>query len=63
MKAEKHTEEFFLEPSADVATSYIAAVKTMEFASYTPVEYEYCISTGTTDEMRANFAQVKDDMK
>lgn len=51
------------DPSVDVATSYIAAVKTMEFASYMPVEYEYCISTGTTDEMRANFAQVKDDMK
>ncbi len=51
------------DPSVDVATSYIAAVEVMEFASFKPVEYEYCIATGTTDEMRESFNKIKGDFE
>lgn len=49
------------DPSKDCATSYIAAVETMEFASFKPVEYKYCITTGTTAEIRENFEKIKGD--
>lgn len=51
------------DPSVDVTTSYIAAVEIMEFASFKPVEYEYCLATGTTAEMRESFNRVKGDFE
>ncbi len=39
------------------ATSYVAPLRTMEFFSFVPFEYEYIISTGTVDEMRETFKQ------
>lgn len=50
-------------PSEDAATSYIAAVRTMEFASFKPVEYEYGIAAGTVAQMRESFGQIKGDLK
>lgn len=47
------------DPSKDRKTSYIAAVETMEFASFKPVEYTYGISTRTVTEMRNAFSTVK----
>lgn len=47
------------DPSVDVTTSYIAAVTYLEFSSFSPIEYNYYISTGTTAEMRANFDEVR----
>ncbi len=37
------------------ATNYVAPLRTMEFFSFVPFEYEYFISTGTVDEMRETF--------
>lgn len=53
---EKTTES---DPSSSVSTSYIAAVQWVEFESYKPMEYSYYLSTGTTDEMRSNFNNVR----
>lgn len=47
------------DPSKDVATSYIAAVATTEFKSFEPIEYEYCLATGTVNEIRESFAKIK----
>ncbi len=47
------------DPSVDGTTSYIAAVETMEFSSFKPMEYNYSISTGTVTEMRNAFSTVK----
>lgn len=47
------------DPSKDGTTSYIAAVEWLEFASFKPIEYNYCISTGTVNEMRSSFETVK----
>ena len=47
------------DPSVDVTTSYIAAVEWCDFESYTPMEYSYYISTGTTSEMRSNFETIR----
>lgn len=47
------------DPSLSLATSYIAAVSWVDFESYKPIEYNYYISTGTTDEMRSNFNNVR----
>ncbi len=43
------------DPSVDGPTSYIAAIKYLDFMSYTPIEYNYTIATGTVSEMRAAF--------
>ncbi len=37
------------------ATNYVAPLRTMEFFSFVPFEYEYVISTGTVEEMRETF--------
>lgn len=47
------------DPSVDVATSYIAAVKDMNFESFKSVEYEYCLATGTAEEIRESFAEIR----
>ncbi len=47
------------DPSVAVTTSYIAAVETKEFKSFSPMEYNYFITTGTTDEIRSNFNSVR----
>lgn len=48
------------DPSIDSPTSYIAVVKHNEFKSFEPREYDYYISTGTTDEIRNNFKAISD---
>ena len=48
------------DPSIDSPTSYIAVVKHNEFKSFEPREYDYYISTGTTDEIRNNFKEISD---
>lgn len=53
---EKTTEK---DPSASLSTSYIAAVKWVEFESYKPMEYSYYLTTGNTDEIRSNFNNVR----
>lgn len=47
------------DPSKDATTSYIALVKFMDFGSYSPIEYEYYLSSGNTDEIRASFSTLK----
>ncbi len=47
------------DPSKDETTSYIAAVEWLDFASFTPIEYNYSIATGTVPEMRNAFSTVK----
>jgi hypothetical protein len=47
------------DPSKDGATSYIAVIDVMEFKSFSPFEYDFYLATGTTDEMRANFNNVR----
>lgn len=47
------------DPSVDISTSYIAAVEYREFSSFKPMEYNYYISTGTTNEIRSNFDAVR----
>lgn len=44
------------DPSKDFTTSYIALIKYMNFASYSPIEYEYYISTGNIEEIRSSFS-------
>ncbi len=53
---EKTTED---DPSVSVSTSYIAAVDTYEFKSYSPMEYCYYISTGTVGEIRGSFDNLR----
>ena len=53
---EKTTEE---DPSVSASTSYIAAVEWKNFSSFSPMEYNYYISTGTTDEIRSNFNNIR----
>ena len=48
------------DPSKDDPTSYIAVVKTNHFESFKPMEYDYFISTGTTEEIRNNFKEISD---
>lgn len=48
------------DPSIDAPTSYIAVVKDYVFESFKPKEYDYYISTGTTDEIRSNFEEISD---
>ncbi len=47
------------DPSSDDPTSYIAAINTLNFTSFTPIEYSYSITTGTIDEIRNNFTALK----
>lgn len=47
------------DPSVAPTTSYIAAVKWHNFQSYVPSEYKYYIATGTVDEMRASFDNLR----
>lgn len=44
------------DPSRDASTSYIAAINGIEFMSFKPIEYSFCITTGTVNEIRAAFA-------
>lgn len=47
------------DPSLDGPTSYIAVVKDMAVKSFEPYQYDYCIATGNTDEIRAEFSRMK----
>ena len=47
------------DPSVDNSTSYIAAIEWHNFKSFSPMEYSYYLSTGTTDEIRSNFETVR----
>ncbi len=47
------------DPSVDGSTSYIAAIETLNFRSFSPIEYSYAISTGTTAEIRENFSKIQ----
>ncbi len=42
-------------PATDRATSYVALVNTLEFKSFNTISYDYCITTGTVNEIRAAF--------
>ncbi len=42
-------------PAEDVATSYVALVNTLEFKSFNTISYDYCITTGTLNEIRSRF--------
>lgn len=48
------------DPSRDGPTSYIAVVKENQFRSFEPKEYNYYISTGSTDEIRNNFKEISE---
>ena len=48
------------DPSEAGPTSYIAVVKDYVFESFKPKEYDYYISTGTTEEIRSNFKEISD---
>ncbi len=47
------------DPSKDATTSYIALVKHMMFQSFSPIEYDYYLTTGDTAEIRENFSVLK----
>lgn len=47
------------DPSKDGPTSYIALIKFITFKSFSPFEYEYYISTGTAEQIRNSFSQIK----
>ena len=47
------------DPASESPTSYIAVVKHMTFESFKPIEYNFYITTGTTQEMRENFAAIR----
>lgn len=42
-------------PADDGPTSYIAVVKDMVFKSYTPIEYDFYVTTGDVNEIRNTF--------
>ena len=42
------------------ATNYVAPINSIKLVAYEPLEYSYLITTGTTDEIRATFAEHKD---
>ncbi len=44
------------DPATEGPTSYIAAVETLEFKSFNPMEYSFWLSTGTAQEIRSNFS-------
>ena len=48
--------------SKDCATSYFAVTQTAnewQFESYKPYEYDFYLTTGTVEEIRANFKEIK----
>ncbi len=45
-------------PATESPTSYIAAVDTFTFKSYSPYSYAYYITTGNVDTIRSNFKAV-----
>lgn len=47
-----------IDPSVDVATSYIAVIRVMALESYKPFEYDYYLTTGDSEEMRNNFKEI-----
>ena len=47
------------DPSISLTTSYIAAVQWHNFQSFAPFEYKYYMATGTADEIRASFDEVR----
>ena len=49
-----------INPSKEGSTSYIAfgSDERIMFRSFEPFEYDYCISTGTVDEIRNNFKEI-----
>lgn len=47
------------DPSVSLTTSYIAAVQWYNFQSYVPSEYKYYIATGTVDEIRESFDNLR----
>lgn len=46
------------DPSVDNPTSYFAVAESLLFESYKPFEYEFYLSTGSTDEIRENFRTI-----
>ncbi len=50
-----HGETKNINPCVDSATSYVALVRWLTFKSYTPIEYDYTITTGTVEEIRDKF--------
>lgn len=46
------------DPSKDVPTSYIALTKNMLFKSFSPIEYDFYLSTGDKNEIRNNFTSL-----
>ncbi len=46
-------------PADDGPTSYIAVVKDMLFKSYTPIEYDFYITTGDVNEISNTFSTIK----
>lgn len=44
------------DPAKESPTSYIAAVDSYTFRSFSPTGYEFWLSTGTADEIRNNFS-------
>lgn len=47
------------DPAKASPTSYIALVKHMTFQSFTPIEYGFYLTTGSTEEIRANFSTIE----
>lgn len=47
------------DPSKDLPTSYIALTKNMLFKSFSPIQYEFYLTTGDVNEIRSNFSTVK----
>lgn len=43
------------DPSSSYPTSYAALVKELDFCSYKPITYSFCLTTGTVDEIRTAF--------
>ena len=46
------------DPSKDSATSYIAAINVIEFASYKPIEYRFSMTTGTAEQIKETFGKI-----
>ena len=46
-------------PAKASPTSYIALVKDMLFESFSPIEYDFYLTTGNTEEIRANFSTIE----
>ena len=46
------------DPSVDGTTSYIAVMRKMALQSYNPFEYDYYLTTGDKEEIRANFQKI-----